>query len=352
MFMAILAILFTMILVIGVHEGGHALAACFAKVKISKVSIGFGKPLLSWTSRSNCQWVWALWPFGGYVQLLNTRITPVLPADVFYCFDKKPILERILILIAGSGANLLLAWFAFVFVFFHGFYYQVPCIHSIVPNSIASQAGALAGDQFIRIDNQPVQSYQEVGMGLIEFWGQKEVKIMVRQKAGALRLLFFDLSQVQFSAHQKSLLAGLGIVPDLNATLAFRAYSLHEATHQANASIAQLSQFLFVILKQLLSGIIPFSALIGPIALFSASISSLGQGLIAFLYFIATLSTAVALINLFPIPGLDGGSIVYVLLEKIRGKPVSIAAEVLIHRLFFIVFFLILIQLFLNDLQR
>ena len=81
-------------------------------------------------------------------------------------------------------------------------------------------------------------------------------------------------------------------------------------------------------------------------------VASFLQGLVVFLYFISSLSFAVALINLFPIPGLDGGSIMYALIEKIRGKPVSVGMEVLLHRLIFIVFCLVLVQLLLNDLQR
>lgn len=71
-----------------------------------------------------------------------------------------------------------------------------------------------------------------------------------------------------------------------------------------------------------------------------------------FLYFIASLSLTVGFVNLLPVPGLDGGSMVYVLLEKIRGKPISIAMEVLLHRLALILFMLIFVQLILNDLAR
>lgn len=107
-----------------------------------------------------------------------------------------------------------------------------------------------------------------------------------------------------------------------------------------------------MVLKQLFSGLIPFSALLGPIGIFAASVASLTQGVVVFMFFIATLSLAVAVINLFPIPGLDGGSIVYALIEKIRGKPVSVAMELLLHRLVFIVFCVVLVHLLMNDLQR
>lgn len=107
-----------------------------------------------------------------------------------------------------------------------------------------------------------------------------------------------------------------------------------------------------MILKQLLTGVIPFSVLLGPLGIFAASVASFTQGVAVFLFFIATLSFAVAVINLFPIPGLDGGSIVYALIEKVRGKAVSVPMELLLHRLVFIIFCVLLVHLLMNDLQR
>jgi len=121
---------------------------------------------------------------------------------------------------------------------------------------------------------------------------------------------------------------------------------------QANATIIQWLYFFLMVLKQLIIGAIPFSVLLGPIGLFAVSITSLSQGIVVFMFFIASLSTAVALVNLFPIPGLDGGSILYALIEKIRGKPLSVAMELLLYRLVVIVFALLLVHLLMNDLQR
>ena len=148
-------------------------------------------------------------------------------------------------------------------------------------------------------------------------------------------------------------MAGLGILPNLTADRGMiRASSLFEAFNQANKAIAHYLYFFIMILKQLFSGVIPFAILLGPLGVFAASVVSLTQGMAVFFYFIASLSLAVALVNLFPIPGLDGGSILYALIEKVRGKPISVAMEVLLHRLMVIIFCLILFQLLMNDLTR
>jgi regulator of sigma E protease len=354
MFVAILAIILTLILVVGIHEGGHALAARFFNVKIKKVSIGFGKPLLRWNSKSGCEWVWAIWPLGGYVQLLNSRISPVEPKEYSSCFDKKSIGVRILILLSGAFANVITAWLAFVFVFYIGLSYKVPQIESVQANSVAAQAGVLAGDQFISIAGHPTPSWQEVGMQLVILWGNKDVKVTVNPlNKNQLKEVTLDLSQIKFTGKEKSLLASIGIAPNLTAPSGLiRSSSIVQAMVQANENIVHLLYFFIMILKQIFSGMIPFSILLGPIGIFAASIASLMQGIVVFIFFIAVFSLAVALVNLFPLPGLDGGSILYCLVEKVRGEPLSIALEVLLYQLMFIVFCVLLVNLVMNDLAR
>ncbi|CAM2916279.1 metalloprotease [Legionella steigerwaltii] len=353
MFLAIIAIILTLILVVGIHEGGHALVARIFSVKIKKISIGFGKPLLRWQSRSGCEWVWAFFPLGGYVQLENTRISPVEPAKYSQCFDKKPVWQRILILLAGAVANLITAWLAFVLVYSIGLTYTVPEIKEVLPNSSAARAGMLPGDKFISIDGTATPTWSDVGMRLVILWGKKDIPVTLIRADGNESIVMFDLSHEHFHGAKVSLLTQLGINPNLSAAKSkLRAPSLLDAIHQTNAFMSNMVYFFMMILKQLFTGVIPFSVLLGPIGIFAASVSSLMQGTAVFLFFIASLSLAVAVINLFPIPGLDGGSIVYAIIEKVRGKAVSVPMEILLHRLVVIVFCVLLVHLLMNDLQR
>lgn len=352
MFLAIIAIILTLLLVIGIHEAGHALVARYFQVKIKKISIGFGKPLLRWQSGSGCEWVWAMFPLGGYVQLENTRISPVEPAEYSGCFDKKPIWQRITILLAGAVANLITAWIALVLVYSIGLSYTLPQVKTVQPNSIAAQAGIAVGDRFVSIANKATPTWNDVGMQMVILWGQKDIP-MVLSHGTELKNVTINLSQVSFRGTKLNLLSQLGIEANLSAPRdTLRASSLGAAMHQANAAIASMLYFFLMIFKQLFTGVIPFSMLLGPLSVFAASVASLTQGIVVFMFFIATLSLAVALVNLFPIPGLDGGSIVYAVLEKIRGKSISVAMELLVHRLVFIVFCVMLVHLLMNDLQR
>ncbi|MDI1351853.1 MAG: site-2 protease family protein [bacterium] len=353
MFMAFFSVLLTLVLVVGIHEAGHALVASYFKVTIQKISIGFGKPLVQWQSKSGTVWVWALWPLGGYVQLANTRINSEIK-NTQHCFDTQPIWIRIVILLAGAFANLVTAWVAFILVFYLGIHYKEPQIQLIQPNSVAAKAGFFPSALFLSVADQATPSWQDVGKELIIGWGHKDVKVqLIHPQTKVIANRVIDLSNVPLNVKDKSLLASLGIVPNYMAKQEITvASSFIGAVKDASLAIIHLLYFFMMIFKQLFSGNIPFSMLLGPLGIFSASISSFTQGMVVFSYFIASLSTAVALVNILPIPSLDGGSIIYALLEKGRGKPLSVAFEVLVHRLVFILLGIILVHLIMNDLGR
>jgi regulator of sigma E protease len=352
--LSVFVVFLSLLLVVGIHEAGHAFAAYLFKIKIKKISIGFGKPLFSWQGRRGCQWVWARWPLGGYVQLLNSRIEPVSLAESTYSFDKKPVWARCIVLLAGAFANMLTAWLALVFMFMLGYQQTVPVIEKITPSSIAFTAGLLEGERISSIAGQPVASWREVGMQLIMALGHDGVDVVVENVSGVTHQVQLNLAKWHYGPGKNSLLLSIGISPDASEKNIQQVMGLSwwSACQHAFLHIAGIFYFFLVMLKQLLMGVIPFSLLLGPLGLFSVMVSSFLQGLTVFLYFIASLSLSVALVNLLPVPGLDGGLIVYAIIEKIRGKPVSVGFEILLHRLVFIAFCLILVQLLLNDVRR
>ena len=352
--LSLVAVILSLLLVVGIHEAGHAWMAYVFKIKIKKISIGFGRALLSWQGKKGCQWIWAMWPVGGYVQLLNSRIESVSLDNYPFSFDKKPVWVRCVILLSGALANVLTAWFVLVFMFLLGYQQTTPVIANISTPSLASAAGLAEGDRIIRVAGEPVSSWRDVGMQLVMALGHYNIDVLVEDKAGATHQVPLDLTRWSEASKRGSLLTAIGVKPDLSEKNKQRVAgtSFPQAGHQAFLEVKKLLYFFLVMIKQLFTGVIPFSLLLGPLGIFTVVVGSFLQGLAVFLYFIANLSLSVALINLLPIPGLDGGSIIYALVEKVRGKPVSVEMEILLHRLVFIAFCLILVQLLLNDLQR
>lgn len=350
--LALLALVLTLLLVVGIHEAGHALAACYFQVKIKRFSLGFGKPLLHFQKGSGIEWVLARWPLGGYVSLLNSRIEPVMEENYPLCFDKKPVFVRVFILLAGAMANFLTAWLALILVFSVGLPGIIPEIETVNPGSLAADAGIKPGDRILAISNHQTSVWREIDMQLLMALGKPSVAVTVKNQAGEVHTLFLDMQKDFYRNKRQSLRNNLGLVPLLSKPpVIVHASSLTEAMGMANHYISDTIRFMSSVIKQLLTGKIAFSSLLGPLGLLALTATSLWQGAILFLFFIAGFSIAVGFVNLFPIPGLDGGSILYACIEKIRGKPITIAWEVLLHRFAVIAMGVLLANLIANDLK-
>lgn len=344
-----LAFFLIFLIVVGVHELGHALAALLFHVKIQRISLGFGKAVFSWQSKSGIVYSLGRWPLGGYVHLLNTRIDKVETQDLALCFDKQSLFRQAIILIAGSVMNAGLAMLALTFFYFLGFKTQPPIVKAVRPNSTMAQAGLVANDQILTINQEGVSSWVETGMSLAASLEQKKISLKVIHPGLGSRNIEFYPDKIQW-ATKGDFFEKLGIQMDLSKSTAQAGLPLHQAFLKAFEKFIALAVFFLTMIKLLILGYFPFSMLLGPLGFLSLTVKTFMQGLAVFLNFIATVSLSVGLVNLFPVPGLDGGSILYLLIEKIRGKPLSIAAELLCFRLAMIGFSILFIQLLLNDL--
>lgn len=347
--MALFSIILILLLVVGIHEAAHALMARLFGIKIKRISIGFGKPLLRW-QKKGCEWVFAMIPLGGYVHMLNTRIEPVEAKDYPVCFDKKPVWMRILVLLAGSITNIIFAFLLLVLVFSVGLQEPAAVVGEVMPDSIAAKAGMQSGDKIVEIAGKSVLSWREAGMRMIAATGQAKLAVSVQNSAGKEQVLSLDLHLPK--VNHDSLIKALGIIPDENAPIHMtQATNFLDACRMAIQFIYETCGFMLQVLWLIIARILPISLLIGPLGMFSLTIATFMEGLIAFLFFTANFSIAVGLANLFPVPGLDGGSILYALIEKIRGKPVSVAMEILLYRFAMIFAGILLVQLLVNDLS-
>lgn len=351
-FIAIISFAITLIIVVGLHELGHALVAHYFSIEIKRISIGFGKALWSYRSKSGCEWIWARWPLGGYVDLLNTRIHPIDKSQWPHAFDKRPVWQRLVVLFAGSLFNLFTAWVCYTGFYLLGHHYPIAVIQEIAPNSLAAQARFQAQDHIISMNQHPVHSWEEAGIKLLMLIGTEHVQFTVKRQDGAIEVRDMNLSHLNFPPHTRSLWSLLGIKPSMKSISWFPPQTVAEAMLSGLNSITQLFSLLFTILQQLCLGYLPFSLLAGPLSLFALNLSAFLHGFTAFIHYIATFSLAIGIMNLFPLPGLDGGSIFYTCIEKVRGRPIPIAYEILFYRLTMIAFAVFLIQLILNDLTR
>lgn len=350
---SICTIIFCLIFVISVHELGHALAAKIFGVRIRKISLGFGKTLIRWESTRGYIVELNILLIGGRVHLFNTRTEPVAAKLYPECFDRQPLWIRIIILLSGSLANAFTAFLALVFMFMLGFNQLQPIVARVQPGSHAANAGIQPNVAISAVANHKTKFFRDVAMQLIMHVGQKDVTITTCKAANDCQESILNLDIWDNNSKNTEIFSAIGFTPMQVADneISVPGVSFSEALIKAIQQLTTLTCFFLVMVKQILTSTIPLGALLGPFKFFEAIIDSFTQGLATFLYFMANFSLAMAIANLLPIPTLDGGSIVYGLIEKVRGKPMSIALEALIYRLVFIAFAVFIVQLLVNDLK-
>lgn len=353
LFTSICTIILCIISVIGIHELGHALAAKIFGVRVRKISLGFGKTLFRWVSTKGYIVELNILLIGGRVHLFNTRTEPVAEKLYPECFDKQPIWIRTIILLSGSLANAFAAFLALVFMFMLGFNQLQPIVAKVQPGSNADDAGIKPNTAITSVANHDTKYFRDVAMQLIMHVGQKDVEITTCESADNCHKSLINLDIWDSNSKNTEIFSAIGFTP-MQVTdneVYVPGVGFGKAIKEAALQMATLTCFFLVMVKQILTSAIPFAALLGPFKFFEAIISSFAQGLATFLYFMANFNLSMAIANLLPIPTLDGGSIIYGFIEKIRGKPMSIALETLIYQLVFIAFAIFIVQLLVNDLK-
>ncbi|OGV27828.1 MAG: hypothetical protein A3F18_00455 [Legionellales bacterium RIFCSPHIGHO2_12_FULL_37_14] len=350
-FYILLSFITTAILTIGLHELGHALAARFFAIKIQSISLGFGKALFTYQDKKKRIWIIARWPIGGYVKLLNTRIEKVSKAKWPYAFDKRPCGQRIIVLLAGSCANIIFAWLFFIIYFLLGHYYHPPIIDEVRPKSPAEAAGFSASAQILAINKQAITSWEDANIALFKSVNKHFIDIKIKSPTGAIREEKLILNLHNMPKKPSSIWDCLGIKPNIKIKHLYPKQTLISSIKLSFAALLNISNLLFTLVLQIILGNLPISLLIGPFTFFTLNAYAFMQGVSVYSYFIGLFSLSLGIINLLPIPGLDGASIMYTCIEKIRIKPIPIAYEVLFYRLTTIAFWVFVVKLLTNDIN-
>jgi regulator of sigma E protease len=350
-FFSLIAFLFLLLIVIGLHELGHFIVARWFGIKVRRFSLGLGKPIYCYKSNTGTEYVIGRLPLGGYVKLLDERNGPVEAHQRPYAFNRQPIYQRFLVVLAGPMVNLLLAIIIFYGVFLAGLPVSKPVVISTIPQSPAMQAGFVRSGEIIKINDVRTQSWTQVIMQLIRHYGGDGALVLTVKEENVIKAYDIPLATWTMNMLHPDPLRDLGLIPSGKEKTARQ----YDWLSSAPASIAETRDFFtfnVIVFAKLLSGKISLDSFLGPIGIFQAAGLAFQQGLIIYFYFLAILNVTLAFINLLPIPGLDGSQLFYLLLEKIRKKPISIAWEVLLYRFGVIAFCLVLVHVLLSDLKR
>jgi regulator of sigma E protease len=312
------------VIVLGVlvffHELGHYLAARWCGVHVEAFSIGFGRALASWTDRHGTAWKLAWIPLGGYVKLHGQERPEDVGADVRAMwqpgrtFHEKQVGKRAIIVAAGPIANFILAIVLFAVLFATaGQPVILPEVGDVLPNSAAAHAGLATGDRIEAIDGAPIGRFEDI-QHIVAAHPAEQLTLRIR-RGDSTQLLTVTTDTRTVGGRT---IGSLGV--SAHAT-EFRRLPPGEAAVQGVTHTWDVVAQTFAGLWGMITGGRGADDLGGPLRIAQLSGEVAQLGVASLVDFIAVLSINLGLINLFPIPVLDGGHLLFFLAEAVRGRP-------------------------------
>jgi len=336
----ILPFLVVLSVLIFVHELGHYLVARFNGVMVETFSIGFGPELFGRTDRSGTRWKVSAVPLGGYVKMYGEETFgdgepdeatdrsaaagrgSETPDMQHRSFRHKTLRQRAAIVFAGPLANILFALVVLLGLFvFAGAPAPLSVVGAVQDGSAAATARFQVGDAIRAIDGEPVTWFEDVRR-IVNANPDVRLTFAVERDGSEVELAATPRPMMQTIDGQERSVGLLGIRPDMGK-IGYRDLSLPQAVGAAFTQTWTLATQIFDTLAGIIGGDRPFEEVGGPLRIAQMSGQVAQDGMINLLYFMAALSVNLALINLLPIPVLDGGHLMLYGVEAISGKPLN-----------------------------
>lgn len=354
----ILPFLVILTMIVFVHEFGHYLAARYNGVKVEVFSIGFGREILGFTDKHGTRWKFSLVPLGGYIKMLgdadSSREPSILsPEEHTLSFRNKKLVQRVTIAAAGPGMNFCFSILVFTIVFMSvGQPITQPVVGEVKPGSAAEEAGILPGDRFISIDGEFIEQFSDIHQHLQLFNGSP---LTVQLKRGIFDKEIFVtprvVEDVDYLGNVKRAPV-LGISVDPDQPTGTRYHTLYSALTQALHETYEVTHITLTAFGQMVTGARPPNELSGILRIAHFSGLAAREGIPAFVMFIAILSINLGIVNLFPIPLLDGGYLLFCLIEGLQGKPLNERVQEVSLRLGLVLVFCLMVFATWNDVVQ
>ena len=323
LFLALLGFALMLGPLVFLHEMGHYLAARWFGVKATVFSIGFGNEVAGWTDRRGTRWRLSAVPLGGYVRfagdmnpasLTDPAWLSLSPEERAGTFPGRPWWQRAIIVLGGPVANFIVAA-----IIFSGFALlsgdDRPIVGTVMPNSAAATAGLQSGDRITALDDQPVAAFADMVKYIQRHAGEKMVVHFERDGSLMAREARLGTIEGVTAEGEHYTLGQLGVgrapLPLWRAPIAGV-----EATFGVVAGQ-------FIGLGQIITGQHSVKELGGPLRIAQVSGQGLEAGWIPFLWLMGMISASLGVINILPIPMLDGGHLLFYAIEGVRQRPVG-----------------------------
>lgn len=331
--------LFVLTVVVFFHELGHFTVARWCGVKVDVFSIGFGREIFGWNDKHGTRWKLSWIPLGGYVKFAGDENAASVPdrlrlADIPQgertgLFHFKSLPQRAAVVAAGPIANFILAIVIFAGIFtFVGRTIATPVVDEVKPGSAAAEAGFVSGDRIAAIDGSPISSFEEMQRVVSTSGGEELAFEVVR---GDELVTLHATPQVQEITDR---FGNVHRIPMLGIVRKIDSENVEIVRSNPVAAVWLGAKETWFVTERTLSyiggiftGTEDADQLGGPLRIAQVSGQVATIGFTALVGMVAMLSVSIGLLNLFPVPMLDGGHLLYYAVEAIRGKPLGEQAQ-------------------------
>ncbi|MBC2714297.1 MAG: RIP metalloprotease RseP [Desulfobacteraceae bacterium] len=333
------------------HELGHFIVAKAFGVGVEKFSLGFGPKILAKTV-GRTEYRLSAIPLGGYVKMVGEQPDEELdPADIPFSFTHKPVFQRILIVASGPVFNFLLAIIIFFGIFwFAGLMMLQPVIGEVKAGFPAESAGIISGDKILAINDTPIDNWSEMAEMIMDSNGSPLDFTMLRdsQHINLSVTPADDVVENIFGEEQHRYIIGVSSTGDVIT----RRLGPVEAFAESLNRTYLICKLTILSVVKIFQGAIPAKTIGGPILIAQMAGEQVEQGAFNLLAFIALISVNLGILNLLPIPVLDGGHILFFSIEAVIRRPVSIKTREIAQQVGIFLLMMLMVFVFYNDIMR
>ena len=356
----ILAFLAIISVIVFIHEYGHYIIAKWSGVRIETFSIGFGREILGWNDRTGTRWKISLLPLGGYVKMFGDASEASTPdskaleemteEERAVSFYFKPLWKKAAIVAAGPIANFILAIAIFTgFIFTNGLSTTQPIVGEIMPDTPAAEANLQPGDRVLSVDGEAVSRFGDIPRLIIMNVGEEVTLVIERDGKEQQLQITPRMMEQEDSLGNKIKLPLIGI---RSKTLTFENVGIIDALGHAVIHTYDNVIMMFEFLGQMIMGDRSPKDLKGPVGIAKLSGQAAEKGLSTVLWFMALLSANLGIVNLLPIPPLDGGHLLFYLIEGGRGRPLAEKVQEWGYRIGFALILTLMAFTIYNDIRQ
>ena len=329
LFIYIIPFLVLLTVLVFVHELGHYWVARRNNVRVDVFSIGFGPEIFGRTDAKGTRWKFSAIPLGGYVKMFGEgeytggggADKPVTEEEKKVAFSSKRLGQRAAIVFAGPAANFVFAIIVLAVLFMTvGQSYTPAEVGAVTPKSAAAQAGLQPGDKFIEISGTTIHRFEDVQQ-IVRLGAGERLSIVVKRGS---ELVTIDVTpQVTEFKDRSGNVHKIGLLGVSRQGVSYVKHGPFKAVWQAMREAVQLTVGTFKAIGQMIDGTRSTKELGGPVRIGQMTGDFAKSGFVPYIWFMALLSINLGLINLFPIPMLDGGHLLFYGIEAVIRRPVN-----------------------------